>query len=709
MITKLEMKNFRQHEDLTITFKDGLNVIRGANEAGKSTLIEAILYALFGAKSLRDTLAETVTWGKKETELAVRLEMAGGIVFSRSKAGAEVIAGGKVIVTGQNEVTGYATNLMGADAKTASNLMLSDQTGLRGALDEGPAAVSGLMSKLADFDLIDRILAAMSETLLTGAEAPIREKLIAAEKERDEALAMEVPDHLIATLNEEIAELEAILAAHEKEYDDVVGPALNKSAEALREAEALAAQKDTLKSKIDEAQYKVSSTIDNLEAAQASANLVVDEAKRRSLRAEIDSVTERDAARRAYAKFLALPKYPGVFWDSNEASFREHMTIVSNTISTAQDKMKNLGHEIRLLEKDIVNGGVCPSCGTDISKRADIIEKNTAIQTKIAGLTAQIDIIQKNLADWVSEREDLKDVELKAHMLSSAAQGILRYLNIDDSVYPVRYTWAGGVPSDDDVDAEGLKAELKKIDDIEKTKSRAEGQVQVLSTNLKEHQTTLVSLQDEYNSLVVPDVEALKDTHNQHCQAVNKLTTKIGNVKYYTEEKKLLRHNAALEKERRDFMITHANQKVAEYQADIESLAFNNALVKKMRALKPGITDHLWNIVLAAVSNFFTQLRGENSVVTKDSDGFKVNGRSVKSLSGSTIDVLALSVRVALTKTFIPNSPLLVLDEPAHGCDTDRTASMLGFLASIGFTQLLVASHDELSEAVADNVITLGV
>lgn len=709
MITKLEMKNFRQHEDLTITFKDGLNVIRGANEAGKSTLIEAILYALFGAKSLRDTLAETVTWGKKETELAVRLEMAGGIVFSRSKAGAEVIAGGKVIVTGQNEVTGYATNLLGADAKTASNLMLSDQTGLRGALDEGPAAVSGLMSKLADFDLIDRILTAMSETLLTGAEAPLREKLVAAEKERDEALAIEVPEDLITHLDQEIAAMEADLVAQGKEYDEVIAPSYNQSAEALRQAEALAEKKDALKAKIDEAQYKVSSTINNLEAAQASANLVVDEAKRRSLRAEIDSVTERDAARRAYAKFLALPKYPEVFWDRNEASFREHMTIVSNTISTAQDKMKNLGHEIKLLEKDIVNGGVCPSCGTDISKRADIIEKNTAIQTKIADLTAQINLTQKNLADWVSEREDLKDVELNAHMLASAAQSILRYLNIDDSVYPVRYTWAGVVPPDNDVDVDGLKAELKKIDDIEKVKSRAEGQVQVLSANLKEHQTNLVCLKDEHDAIALPDIDALRVKHDELVKMLNKVNTQIGSVKYSIEEKKLLRQNAVREKERRDFLISHANQKVAEYQADIESLTFNNALMKKMRALKPGITDHLWNIVLAAVSNFFTQLRGENSVVTKDSDGFKVNGRSVKSLSGSTIDVLALAVRVALTKTFIPNSPLLVLDEPAHGCDTDRTASMLGFLASIGFTQLLVASHDELSEAVADNVISLGV
>jgi hypothetical protein len=32
---------------------------------------------------------------------------------------------------------------------------------------------------------------------------------------------------------------------------------------------------------------------------------------------------------------------------------------------------------------------------------------------------------------------------------------------------------------------------------------------------------------------------------------------------------------------------------------------------------------------------------------------------------------------------------------------------MLGFLASIGFTQTILASHDELSESVADNIIAL--
>ena len=152
-----------------------------------------------------------------------------------------------------------------------------------------------------------------------------------------------------------------------------------------------------------------------------------------------------------------------------------------------------------------------------------------------------------------------------------------------------------------------------------------------------------------------------------------------------------------------------AKERIKEYEEDLKKLAFNNNLLKKMRGLKPAITDHLWNTVLSAVSNFFSQLRGENSVVSKDNGGFKVNGKGIESLSGSTLDVLALSVRVALTKTFIPHMSFMALDEPAHGCDNDRTASMLGFLSSVGFNQILVASHDELSEAVADSVINLGV
>jgi DNA repair exonuclease SbcCD ATPase subunit len=145
----------------------------------------------------------------------------------------------------------------------------------------------------------------------------------------------------------------------------------------------------------------------------------------------------------------------------------------------------------------------------------------------------------------------------------------------------------------------------------------------------------------------------------------------------------------------------------AKAKADLASLHFNNNLLKKVRSARPVIADQLWSSVLMAVSTMFSQMRGEKTVVTKDKEGFKANGQCVESLSGSTLDLLGLAIRVALIKTFLPACPFVILDEPAHGCDEDRTTSLLGFLAGAGFQQTIIVTHDDTSEAVADSLITL--
>lgn len=93
--------------------------------------------------------------------------------------------------------------------------------------------------------------------------------------------------------------------------------------------------------------------------------------------------------------------------------------------------------------------------------------------------------------------------------------------------------------------------------------------------------------------------------------------------------------------------------------------------------------------------------------ITKDTDGFKVDGHTASTLSGSTLDILGLAIRVALTRTFLPTAPFLVLDEPAAAIDGERTELMLGFLVTCGFPQTLLVTHEDISESVADNVITI--
>lgn len=69
MLTNLQLTNFRRHRDLTLDFTQGMQVIRSANEMGKSTTIEAFAYALFGSSALRTTFDETVTWNEPASSL----------------------------------------------------------------------------------------------------------------------------------------------------------------------------------------------------------------------------------------------------------------------------------------------------------------------------------------------------------------------------------------------------------------------------------------------------------------------------------------------------------------------------------------------------------------------------------------------------------------------------------------------------------------
>ena len=46
-LLRLRLSDFCRFETLDLSFSPGLNLIRGPNESGKSTLVEAILAALF--------------------------------------------------------------------------------------------------------------------------------------------------------------------------------------------------------------------------------------------------------------------------------------------------------------------------------------------------------------------------------------------------------------------------------------------------------------------------------------------------------------------------------------------------------------------------------------------------------------------------------------------------------------------------------------
>lgn len=712
MIGTLSLQYFRQHESLTVQFERGLNAIRGPNEGGKTTLIEAMGYAWFGANFLRDSLSDVVTWGHKESELKVTLtHHVQGVTytFTRSKSGAECnysVGGQDKKVVGQKEVSAFAGELLGSDAKTASLLMMASQDGLRGALDEGPAAVSGLMGKLADFDLIDRIMENAQADLTLGSDTALLKKLTDAQAEAAQ-LGGEIPsatDLLILRANIEtaeathaewkvkLAEAEPARAQAEAAYNDGV----NRKSDLAR-----------LQADVAQARSRIAQTEGKIEAAVVTARCRPAPGEIDRLRELVRQEADHQRVANAYALFTKLPAYPTVFWDQDQASFNEELVRQRAAVADLGQQRSRLAGQVTAWTSQRITSGKCPTCGSTTVDDAHIAEHNGKLDASIAEANARITEIQGEVANLNADIAALVALQADATSRADKVSKIpVEFIVLDISVYPPRVSWAGAVP---EAAPTGQAAkDLVKVEADQRAADVADGQAAAHRSTLKEQTDELEALTQRLANTPDVDLAPLEEAYNTASAAYTLVLTEVNTAAQAVADLTTQASNLQAAIELAQSKLDNANARVAEYTKDLETLAFNNNLVAKLRKLKPAITDHLWNTVLAAVSSFFSQMRGETSVVTKDAKGFSINGYPVSSFSGSTLDILALAIRVALTKTFIPYATFMTLDEPAHGCNKTRTGNVLGFLTGVGLDQVILATHDDLSESVADHLIQLG-
>lgn len=697
MITKIRLTNFKTHRDLEIQFGSGLQTIRGAVEAGKSSLIEAIAYGFLGSAVLPATLAETVTWGQPESSLRVELEfLHAGQPFSiyRGKSGAELTGAG-VRASGQAEVTRFCEGLFGCPASVVKQVLLATQGDLRGTLDAGPGETVQLIERLGNVELLDSIVGKIQDQLPCGSTLALdtlvnRERAVPQPGQVDHSQA----EAAIQRAQALVGGMQAAISAANLELNALNVASANQ---ALGTATAAAERLARARTRLTQADLVWKAGEAALAAELEKPAVNIEDLMRRKAQAA-------DVVRQLGVHKAFQGTHRKDVWVGSLDSLRAAKSECDKTISDARVEGQRQAVAVAGWQAQIISETACGLCGKDLTDVPEVVAKNAGLSGKIRLST----LAQGALKEKIKAATEAGQV-LEAILVADAARHTLAQSNPDlvayttTTVIPGTLTWLG---------FEALTEVGTNFDADIKAAQDAATRLLRLRNAAEISRAAWVDAQAEERAAASVDVD-LVGPKAVLAQA-EKITAQVRSLSNDVAESKTAHQSLVKALEQVQAMETSqavafkaAQARLADLHQDLTAMHLHNQVIKRVREVRPVVANKLWDLVLSSVSQYFSKVRGLASVVSRGDKGFSVDGHPVRTLSGSTKDALGLAIRLSLAKTFLPALGFLIMDEPAASCDDERELSMLGLLSACDFDQIIMVTHSDLADAYSTNIIQL--
>ena len=236
IFNRLELKNFKSHANTTLDFNPGISLIVGENGAGKSTIFEAITFALFKVYSTK-TITDLVRSNKNINE---KMEMMVKLTFysngneyrversvtqtkSSSKSTSELYQittdRDVMLASGNKQVDQEIENILSMDSSTFLNAIHIRQGEIADLIDKTPATRKKLIGKLLKLEELEKAyenIPKISEEYKTR-KAVLKDR-IQSESELNFELKKAKEDHF--TLNEKNNTLKVEFESLKKEIEE---------------------------------------------------------------------------------------------------------------------------------------------------------------------------------------------------------------------------------------------------------------------------------------------------------------------------------------------------------------------------------------------------------------------------------------------------------------------------------------------------------
>ena len=764
-LVSLQAQNFKKLKiSKPLPLSEGIILITGLNESGKSTILDAVLYALFGRvirPSKMPSNEDIISYGNGEAQ--VRLEFDIGetryrVVREVHKTRpnratlVEVRPNGmtKSLASSVKDVTAEVERLLGGityDEIVASSVVAQKDLErlIKQRLDDRRKVINVFLN-LESFNKVQDQL----DTERNGIEGTSRNPgHLTVERDRLETLNEQLNEYRdtsvqLNTLNAKVDKLTGDQQNQEKQFVDTdnLYKTLNEFGEAVKQRDSLQreienkslltnnlqqqlASFDTQRTELTRAEAEVKKYADLAVAEKAIAR--ASEILERVRGAELQKAQLEEREQRLQSQIAETNKRVTSTDESQIASSTRPRRIWTYLIATAafgagavlSFLLTFAALSIALGSLAVVSLLLLTRQIVSLSQQAEATRHQ---QERLAG--AQL------VVSWNNELGEMeKDRDTADSTIRQGSNQILQNLSSIESYA----SYLQGLTDPKEVveqassiynqDKQSLSAVTERVNMLQKRlgeepmlkRQLAQAQLDIATVERKLKNTTLPSLPAgvEFSPELLEEASQMRDSLNESVSRVKtqieESMTRIIELKQFLEENKGLEEQ--VDEQKRKVLLLQKQLAVVKYS--IKGLEQTSESLRNR--VKPQVERYMSQILPVITSGRYKAVQLEDDYTVRVFDPEAGEFRPKEVFSGGTEDQLLLAMRLAFALALVPqakgrNPEFLFLDEPLGSSDKVRREGILALMhgeLSENFKQIFLISHVGDLEVEADTIIEM--
>ncbi|WP_226481666.1 DNA double-strand break repair ATPase Rad50 [Natrinema amylolyticum] len=293
-VDRVRLLNFKCYGDADLTLERGVTVVHGVNGSGKSSLLEAVFFALYGSKALDErTLDDVITTGEEEAEVELwfthdgreyRVERRLKLRGDRATTTKCVLETPTETIEGARDVRREVTELLRMDAEAFVNCAYVRQGEVNKLIHASPSDRQDMIDDLLQLGALEDYRERASEarlgvkTVLNG-QREVLEDVRNQVQQKEEKDLHERLNSLESRRTDVADEIEHYETQREqaRETLETAADVLERHEETREEIADLADEIEELRSKISETERKREDASDELSELRERREALADE------------------------------------------------------------------------------------------------------------------------------------------------------------------------------------------------------------------------------------------------------------------------------------------------------------------------------------------------------------------------------------------------------------------------------------------------